>query len=146
MVVGLALQAIGIAWVALIATPGVNYLELGAALTVAGVGISMVFPTVSNAVMSSVPLSEAGVASGTNSALRELGGVFGIAVLASVFARQDVYASSTAFIDGFTRALWVGAAFSSVGVIAALLVPGRRRVIRGEASLALSPQLATAPD
>ncbi|HEY6378600.1 MAG TPA: MFS transporter [Candidatus Dormibacteraeota bacterium] len=146
MVLGLALQAVGIGWVARIATPGVGYWELGVALTVAGIGISMVFPTVANAVMSSVPLSEAGVASGTNSALRELGGVFGVAVLASVFARQGVYASSTAFIDGFTHALWVGAAFSSAGVIAALLVPGRRRVIRAEASLALRPQLATEPD
>jgi EmrB/QacA subfamily drug resistance transporter len=125
MALGLALQAVGIGWVALIATPGVGYLQLGMALTVAGIGISMVFPTVANAVMSSVPLAEAGVASGTNSALRELGGVFGIAVLASVFARQGVYGSSSVFVDGFTRALWVGAGFSTVGILAALLVPGR---------------------
>jgi hypothetical protein len=45
---------------------------------VAGIGISMCFPTVANTVMSSVPLTEAGVASGTNNMLRELGGVFGI--------------------------------------------------------------------
>ena len=128
MAVGLALQAVGIGWVASIATPGVDYWQLGVALTVAGIGISMVFPTVANAVMSSVPLAEAGVASGTNSALRELGGVFGVAVLASVFARQGVYGSSRVFIDGFTHALWVGAGFSAVGVIAALLVPGRRRL------------------
>jgi hypothetical protein len=113
------------------------------ALTVAGIGISMVFPTVANAVMSSVPLAEAGVASGTNSALRELGGVFGIAVLASVFARQGVYGSSSVFVDGFTRALWVGAGFSTVGILAALLVPGRRRATRAETALSPSPHFAT---
>jgi hypothetical protein len=38
------------------------------------------------AVMGSVPIQEAGLASGANSAKRELGGVFGVAILASVFA------------------------------------------------------------
>ena len=123
MVFGLALQTIGLGWVALIATPGMGYAELGVALTLAGVGISMCFPTVANAVMSSVPLAEAGVASGTNSMLRGLGGVLGIAVLASVFARQGVYHSPRAFIDGFTQALWVGVGFSALGAIAALLMP-----------------------
>jgi EmrB/QacA subfamily drug resistance transporter len=127
---GLALQTIGLAWVALIAAPGMGYLQLGLALTVAGVGISMCFPTVANAVMGSVPLSEAGVASGTNSMLRELGGVLGIAVLASVFARQGAYHSPRVFIDGFTQALWVGVGFSALGCAAALLAPGHRRTVK----------------
>jgi EmrB/QacA subfamily drug resistance transporter len=128
MTAGLMLQAIGLGWVALIAEPGMGYGQLGPALTVAGIGISMCFPTVANAVMGSVPLSEAGVASGTNSMVRELGGVLGIAVLASVFARDGVYASPQAFIDGFTQALWVGVGFSAVGAAIAVLSPGRRRV------------------
>jgi EmrB/QacA subfamily drug resistance transporter len=127
MALGLALQAIGIGWVAAVAAPGMDYAQLGPALAIAGVGISMCFPTVANAVMSSVPQSEAGVASGANSMLRELGGVFGVAVLASVFARQGIYHSPRVFIDGFSQALWVGVGFSVFGVIAALLVPGRER-------------------
>jgi EmrB/QacA subfamily drug resistance transporter len=127
MALGLALQAIGLGWVALIAEPGMGYGQLGIALTVAGVGISMCFPTVANAVMGSVPLSQAGVASGTNSMVRELGGVLGIAVLASVFAREGVYESPQAFVDGFAQALWVGVGLSAVGAVAAILVPGRRR-------------------
>src|SRR2546423_2329321 len=121
MAIGLALQALGLAWVALIAKPGMGYVELGVALTVAGVGISMCFPSVANAVMGSVPAAEAGVASGTNSALRELGGVLGVAVLAAVFAHHGVYGSPQAFIDRFSPALLVGAGFSAVGVVAALL-------------------------
>jgi hypothetical protein len=104
-----------------------GYLQLGLALTVAGIGISLCFPTVANAVMGSVPLQEAGVASGTNSMLRELGGVLGIAVLASVFARQGVYHSPRVFIDGFTQALWVGVGLSAAGCAAALLAPTRGR-------------------
>jgi MFS family permease len=108
-------------------------------LTVAGVGISMCFPTVATAVMSSVPLPEAGIASGTNSMLRELGGVVGIAVLASVFARHGVYNSPRAFIDGFTNALWVGVGLSALGVAAALLAPTRRRTAPASAASVVRP-------
>jgi EmrB/QacA subfamily drug resistance transporter len=125
MVLGLALQAIGLAWVATIAGQGVTYAELGVALTIAGVGTSFCFPTVANAVMSSVPPDEAGVASGTNSSFRELGGVFGVAVLAAVFAHDGVYSSPNAFFDRFGAALWVGVGLSALGVVAALLAPGR---------------------
>jgi len=130
MVLGLALQAIGLGWVAAIAAPGMGYVELGVALVVAGVGTSMCFPTVANAALSSVPAQEAGVASGTNNALRQLGGVFGVAVLAAVFTHQGGYSSPHAFIDGFTPALWVGAGLSALGIIAALLAPGRLRAAK----------------
>ena len=126
MVLGLALQGLGLAWVASIASPSVGYVELGTALTVAGVGTSLCFPTVANTVMSAVRPADAGVASGTNSALRELGGVFGVALLASVFARPGVYDSAHAFVAGFTPALWVGAGLSALGIAAAALAPGRR--------------------
>jgi len=127
MAVGMALQAIGLGWVALVARADMGYLELGVALTIAGVGTSMCFPTVANAVVSSVPPEEVGIASGTNSTLRELGGVFGVAVLAAVFTHQGVYASPAAFIDRFQLALWVAVGFSAIGIVAALLAPGRPR-------------------
>jgi EmrB/QacA subfamily drug resistance transporter len=127
MALGLTMQAIGLGSVAAIASPDVGYLQLGIALTIAGVGTSLCFPTVANAVMGSVPLEEAGVASGTNSSLRELGGVFGVAVLAAVFTRHGVYASPDAFVDGFRPAIYTGAGLSVAGIVAALLAPGRRR-------------------
>jgi hypothetical protein len=66
-----------------------------------------------------------GIASGTNSSIREVGGVFGIAILAAIFANSGVYTSSAIFIDHFKHAVWVGAAFSAVGIIAALALPRR---------------------
>jgi EmrB/QacA subfamily drug resistance transporter len=146
MVLGLALQAIGYAWIALIVAPGMGYGELGVALAVTGAGTSFCFPTVANAVLGSVPLREAGVASGTNNALRELGGVLGVAVLASVFARRGVYGSPRAFVDGFTQALWVSVAFSGFGILAALVTTGRPRAAEARAvaepALALSGEAA----
>ena len=131
MVLGLALQAIGLGLVAAIASPSVSYAELGAAFTIAGVGTSLCFPTVAGAVMTGVPLSEAGVASGANSAIRELGGVAGVAILASVFIHNGGYTSPHAFIGGFTPAVWVAVALSAVGVVAACLTGGRRRTVVG---------------
>src|SRR3954447_2434353 len=93
MVVGLALQAIGLGWMAAIAKPDTPYLWLALAMAVAGIGISMCFATVVNAVLGAVPFEEAGIASGTNSAVREVGGVFGIAILATVFANKGVFSS-----------------------------------------------------
>jgi MFS family permease len=125
MVLGLGLQATGYAWIAAIAHPGMSYPALGLAFTVAGIGTSFCFPTVANAVIGSVPMQEAGVASGINSALRELGGVMGVAVLASVFSHRGSYTSPHAFIGGFTPAVWVSVGLSALGIVAALLTCSR---------------------
>jgi EmrB/QacA subfamily drug resistance transporter len=128
MIAGLAAQAIGYGWVAAIAATGMSGFMLCVALTVAGVGTSLCFPTVANAVMGSVPPSEAGVASGTNSAIREIGGVFGVAVLAAVFTSRGGYSSPHVFIEGFRPALWAGAGFSALGIVAALAGVTRTRI------------------
>jgi MFS family permease len=145
MALGLALQAFGLGWIALIAKPDIGYLQLGVALTVAGIGTSMCFPTVANAVAQSVPLEEIGIASGTNSALRELGGVFGVAVLAAVFTHGGVYGSPQAFIDRFDPALWVGVGLSAIGIAWALLSPGHPRR-QADAATATQPALAFAAE
>jgi len=127
MVTGLSLQAIGLGWIAAIAKPGMSYTWLAVAFGVAGVGISMCFPTVANAVVGSVPDSEMGIASGTNSAVREIGGVFGVAVLATLFASRGDYTSAQTFINHFKHAVWLGAAFSAMGIFAAAALPRRGR-------------------
>jgi EmrB/QacA subfamily drug resistance transporter len=124
---GMALQAIGFAWVALIADPGVGYGELVAPLIVAGLGASMAIPPAASAVVGSVEHNEIGKAAGANSMLRELGGVFGIAVLVAVFAATGSYASPDTFSDGFAPAIGVAAVLSLLGAVAGLGVPGRRR-------------------
>ena len=125
MVSGLALQAAGLGWLAAVARPGVSYGTLVAPLIAAGIGIAMCFPTVANAVTASVPPGDVGVAAGTNNALNALGGVFGIAILAAVFAARGSYASPAAFIDGFQPAEWVAAAVAGLGVPIAALAPAK---------------------
>jgi EmrB/QacA subfamily drug resistance transporter len=127
MAVGLAMQAIGLGWLAMISSPTVPYGSLVPAFVVSGIGMALFFAPVANVVLSSVRREEEGKASGTNNAIRELGGVFGVAVLASVFSRYGGYESPEAYVDGLVPAVWVGGAIVAAGAAAALFVPRRRR-------------------
>ncbi|MCW2911943.1 MAG: drug resistance transporter, EmrB/QacA subfamily [Actinomycetia bacterium] len=123
---GLMLQGIGLGAIALVAGPTTPYLALMPGLLVAGVGISMAIPTVQNAVIGAVPPQAIGKASGTSNTLRQLGGVFGIALAIAVFTRTGDFTSPAGFTDGFSPALLVTAALSLLGAVAAVLVPARR--------------------
>ena len=120
---GLLLQAIGLGWLALVASPTVPYLDLVPAFVVSGVGMSLFFAPVANVVLSSVRRTEEGIASGANNAIRELGGVFGIAVLGVVFSARGGYTSAASFVAGLTPAVWAGAAGVAVAAVAAMLIP-----------------------
>jgi EmrB/QacA subfamily drug resistance transporter len=127
MVTGLSLQAVGLTWLALIAEPGMSYPELLGPFLVGGVGVSMAIPAAQNSVVGSLATEAVGKAAGTNSMMRELGGVFGIAVAVAVFAGAGGYASPTAFVDGFGPAIGVGAVLALAGAAAGLALPGRRQ-------------------
>jgi uncharacterized membrane protein YeiH len=77
-------------------------------------------------VLSAVRRTEEGQASGAANAIRELGGVFGVAVLASIFAHYGGYLSGQDFVDGMRPAVWVGAAIVGLGAVSAFLVPSPR--------------------
>lgn len=126
--VGLALQAVGLGWFALVVSPEVSYAAQLPALIISGIGMGLYFAPSAALVMSSVLPSEQGIASGANNALREVGGALGIAVLASVFSAQGGYESAQRFADGLSPALWVGAVVVGAGAVAAALLPGRHRV------------------
>lgn len=126
MVSGLTLQAAGLGWLAVIAEPGMAYSTMLAPFIIAGVGVSMAIPSAQNSVIGSVEESSIGKAAGVNSMMRELGGVFGIAVAVAVFAGAGSYVSAQAFVDGFAPAVGMAAAFALVGALAALALPSRR--------------------
>jgi EmrB/QacA subfamily drug resistance transporter len=125
MATGLALQAGAMAWLAAVSTPDIPYGQLVLPFMMAGAGMALVFAPSANAVLSSVRQSETGQASGATNAIRELGGVLGIAVLAAVFTGTGSYDSPQAYTDGMVSAVWVGAAVLAAGALVALLIPGR---------------------
>ena len=120
---GLLLQTIGMVWIGLIASPTMDYVDMVPALVLAGTGVSMAIPATQNVVMSAVPATEAGKASGTYNMLRQLGGVFGIALLVAVFTGAGGYASPQAFTNGFAPAIGVTAGLALIGAVAGLGLP-----------------------
>jgi EmrB/QacA subfamily drug resistance transporter len=141
MFLGLSMQAIALGWMAAITTPTIAYAEMVPPFVVAGIGMALFFAPVANVVLSAVRPEEEGQASGANNALREIGGVFGVAVLAAIFANRGGYASPQTFVDGLNPAVWVGAGVVGIGAVAALAIPGRRRLAAARRS-----ELAPAAD
>ena len=127
MGVGLALQAAGLAWIAAVSTPAVPYADLVAPFFLSGIGMALFFAPVANVVLSAVRPQEEGQASGAQNAIRELGGVFGVAVLASIFSHYGGYGLPQEFVDGLRPAVAVGAAIVGLGALAAFAIPGRTR-------------------
>ncbi len=139
MSTGMLLQAIGLAWFALVATGTVGYGSLVVPLVIAGVGISMSIPTTPAAAIGAVAPADIGKASGAVSTLQRFGGAFGIAIVTAVFSAHGHLGSAGAYDAGFRPALAAAAGFSLLGAATALLVRGRRRAVRAQA-----PDAATA--
>src|SRR5712691_5499453 len=125
MAVGLTLQASGLAWIAAVSTSTVSYGELVTPFILSGIGMGLFFAPVANVVLSSVRPEQEGKASGATNAIRELGGVFGVAALAAVFSHVGGYQTSETFVHGLTTAVYIGGALVAVGALAAALIKPR---------------------
>jgi EmrB/QacA subfamily drug resistance transporter len=123
MVVGVSLQAIALGWLASEASTTMTYGEMIIPFILAGSGMALVFAPSASAILNSVRIDQAGQASGATNAIRELGGTFGIAVLATVFSGAGAYTTPQAFVDGLVPALWVGVAVLAFGALVAAALP-----------------------
>jgi MFS family permease len=138
---GLLLQGAGLAWIATVSTPNMPYIDAVLPFTLSGVGMALFFAPVTNVVLSRVRFEEQGKASGANNTIRELGGVLGVAVLASIFAHYGGYHTPSTFVDGMSAAVYFGAAVVVVGGIAAFLITPLRS--RQRRPVELVPELET---
>jgi EmrB/QacA subfamily drug resistance transporter len=127
MFAGLSLQAGALAWLNSMTATHLAYSRMLVPFFMAGAGMALVFAPSANAVLSSVRTDQAGQASGANNAIREVGGVLGIAVLATVFTGSGAYTSPQAFVDGLIPAIWVGVAVLGLGALVVLALPFRAR-------------------
>ncbi|WP_414641839.1 MFS transporter [Actinocrinis sp.] len=131
--VGLLLQAGALAWLADVIAVGTPYSRLLPGLVLGGIGNALFFAPIANLVLGSVRRHEEGVASGVNNAIRELGGVLGIAVMGAIFTARGGYGPTRTltagqhFIDRLQPAVWTGAGVLVVASLAMWLVPSRRK-------------------
>jgi EmrB/QacA subfamily drug resistance transporter len=141
MVAGLALQAIALGWLALITSTHLAYTNMIVPFVFGGAGMALVFAPSANAILSSVRTQQAGQASGANNAIRELGGVLGIAVLSTVFTAHGSYASDQSYVNGLVPTMWVGAAVLAAGALIVLVL---RFDTRAQSAAINSPQRTSA--
>jgi EmrB/QacA subfamily drug resistance transporter len=125
LVTGMTLQAVALAWLATVVTPTVAYEAMVIPFILAGIGMGLFFAPIANVVLSAVRPELEGKASGATNTIREVGGVFGVAVLAAVFSANGSYSSPTAYVEGLTPAIAVGAVFVAFGALAAAFIPAR---------------------
>src|SRR5213592_1666921 len=138
MGIGLTLQATGLASIAALSTATVPYWQLVVPFMVSGIGMAMFWAPVANVVLAAVRPEEEGQASGAQNAIRELGGVFGVAVLASVFSAYGGYRTGASFVHGMTPAIWIGAAVVLLGAVASFAI-GKTRVRVAEQPVQAEP-------
>jgi EmrB/QacA subfamily drug resistance transporter len=134
MVAGLGLQAIALGWLASIVAVHTTYTSMLGPFVLAGSGMALVFAPSANAVLSSVSTEQTGQASGATNAIRELGGVLGVAVLATVFTNSGSYLTPQAFIGGLVPAVWVGAGILAAAALLAAVLPFGTRAAVAEAA------------
>ena len=127
MVVGLLMNAAGLAWMAQVAGAGVDYQKLVLPLILGGVGVSMALPTTPTAALGAVPASDIGKASGVINMLQRFGAAFAIAVVSAVFAANGHLGSAASVSAGFKPATAVVAGMSVLGALLALSTARRRK-------------------
>jgi hypothetical protein len=133
MASGLAVVALGFAVLTTLSS-GTPYVVIGAAFALMGAGMSITMAPATSEIMSSVPLSKAGVGSALNDTTRELGGALGIALLGSI--ANSAYRSGIE-LDGVRLPAGArDAAGESIGAASAIAerVPGGGEVVARAAS------------
>ncbi|MDM8085754.1 MFS transporter [Cellulomonas cellasea] len=122
---GLTLQTAGLVMLAVAAPSTTSYSALVPGLVLAGVGMGLTFAPSATAVLADLDQDDHGIASSTNSTLREIGVALGVAVLVAVFEGQGGQLTPDDFATGLRPAVLTGAAVVGLGAAASLLMPGR---------------------
>ena len=145
LVLGLLLQAGGLAWFAYVGDVDVTYLRLLPGFLAFGAGVGLFLAPAAYAVLDSVGADDVAQASCANNAVRIAGGALGVAGLTTILLSSGSYASGQEFTDGLVRALWIAAAVAGGGAVVSLLTPGRRVVREVVATVLDPPPPATLP-
>ena len=109
-----------------------------APMILTGAGFAVAVTIAQKVVVGAVAMPDIGKASGTFSTIRQLGGAFGVALTAAVFAHAGSHATPMAFARGFAAAMGLAAMLSLAGSGAALFLPGRRDIAPSAGPVLLS--------
>ena len=115
---GFALSAVGFTLLGLTVTATGGYLTVAGPLLLAGLGVGLAVPTTVSGSLRAVGPQRVSLASGVGATLQNIGGVFGVATAAAVFAGSGSYLSPAGFVHGLRPALLALAILAALGVLA----------------------------
>jgi MFS family permease len=118
--------AIGSVAMAILAFAHGQEWEIYLSTAIMGVGFGLAFSAMSALIVSAVPASQTGVASGMNANIRTIGGSIGAAVMASIVTSQ-LEPSGLPRGSGYTTGFAVMAGGLVLAALAGLLMPSARR-------------------
>lgn len=113
--IGMGLEVIGLVWVAAFIGPDVTLVSLIPAIATYGLGMGFATAQLGNVTLAEIPAPIAGVASGVNNTVRQVGSALGIAAVGS--ALTDA---------GPGTAVLIAAACVFIGFLASLRIPASR--------------------
>ncbi len=87
---GLALELVGLTGLLVLIAPDMTFWALLASVGTYGVGMGIASSQLTNVIMSDVEPSKSGIASGTNSTLRQVGAALGIAIVSTIITTLTV--------------------------------------------------------
>ncbi len=129
LLAGIALTIVGAVLFTRISADGSHVSQLLPASVLFALGSGLTLPTLGNAAVHNVTEDDAGLASGIQQALQQIGGAIGLAVLVTLALRSagDAVQSGTnpgvAITHGYVLALRVGAVvLAAAGVLAGVLL------------------------
>lgn len=122
---GLVLNALGLLGMALLLREDVTFLQLAGPFALFGVGIGLAGSQLVNLILADVPAEKAGVASGANTTVRQVGSALGVAVMGAVLASGPLASSAR-------LALFVAAASLGLGAAISFLIPAEQPAVPDE--------------
>jgi MFS family permease len=135
LLAGLALAALGLAWLVRIPTDGQYVVDVLPTMVLLGTGFGIGAPALMTLAMSGATPQDAGLASGLINTTTQVGGALGLAVLATLAATHTQDAGGTtaaALTDGYRLAFLVSTVLFAIAVaIVAVVLRPEGRVARG---------------
>ncbi len=135
--IGLIIQVIGFVVLA-VHDAETSYVLTAAGLVLLAAGMALLMPPASEAIISSLPPSKAGVGSAWNDSTREIGGALGIAVLGSLLSsgyRSSIEPATAQLLDEAAEAVGesIGAAFrfAQTAGLPELIEPAKNAFVDG---------------
>ena len=94
--IGLGVQVLAFVELAVVIAPGVAFAALCLGMSAFGIGLGMASSQLTNVVLSDVDDDKQGVAGGSNTTVRQVGGALGIALVGTILTVQTIHHTSDA--------------------------------------------------